>query len=76
MSYELKPQNIVSINPVRFETDGDTVTGLKIEAEVNYGSMGISHTINLWEHMGTAQRQRAQRLYDELKGAVESIVME
>jgi len=68
-------QNVVSVNPLHFETKGDVVTGLIVSCEVNYGELGMTHQLDIWGDLTPAQREIAQNVYDFVEGKVKSIIL-
>ena len=68
-------QNVVSVNPLRFEKKGDVVTGVIVNCEVNYGEIGMTHQLDLWGDLTPEQRERAQGVYDFIKEKVEEIIL-
>jgi len=75
MAKTLVAQNVVGINPLTFVREGDTVVGLKCQADVNYGEMGCSHEIDVWPLMTASQRTQAQVVYNFLHAKVTQLIM-
>lgn len=69
-------QNVVSVNPLRFLLEDDEVVGIVVDCEVNYGELGMTHQIDIWDELTADQQYRAQQVYDFIKNKVEQIIME
>lgn len=68
-------KEVTSVNPLQFETKGGVVTGLICNCEVNYGELGMTHQIDLWGDLTAAQREKAQVVYNFVRGKVLDIIM-
>lgn len=56
----------MSINPLQFKVKEGNVIGLTMNVDVNYGEMGISHQVELWDELPDGYKDRAQSIYDAL----------
>jgi len=69
-------QNVVSVNPLRFVSENGEVVGVIVDCAVNYGELGMSHQVDIWDDLTDAQKERAQEVYNFIKNKVEAIIME
>lgn len=76
MPYQFTAQNITHCNPLTFVREGDVVVGLICRIDVNYGTLGLTHEVDVWNDLTDEQKQRAQQVYNFLKAKVEQIVLE
>ncbi len=76
MPYQFTAKNIESISSLTFVTEGAVVKGLTCQVNVNYGSMGMSHQIDLWPVMTPAQQIVSQNLYNVIMKKVAKLVMD
>ncbi len=64
-------QNIVSCNPLHWVWKDGELVGLMVNVEVNYGEMGMSHQVDIFEDLTDAQKLKAKQVYQFIKGKVE-----
>ena len=69
-------QSVTSVNPLRFETKGDVVTGVIVSFDVNYGELGMTHQLDIWGYLTPAQRNKAEEVYNFIQHLVEGIILE
>ena len=51
-----------------FSVDNDgKITAINVGAEVNYGSMGMTESLDIWSLLDTTQKERIQSIYDKVK---------
>jgi hypothetical protein len=77
MPKTLTAQNIASIGEVRFEVDEDgNLTKLEVTCEVNYGSMGMTETLDILPHLKSPDEiGKAEALYKAIKRELEEIYL-
>lgn len=75
MPKTLIAQSVQSVNPLRFESTSGVITGLIVNCEVNYGELGMTHQLDIWEDLTPAQKAKAQTIYDLVKSKVETIFL-
>jgi len=47
--------------------DAGKITAMVIKAEVNYGTMGMVESLDIWPVLNAAQKVKAQEVYDLVK---------
>jgi len=65
MPKTLVAKSIPGINPMHFEVKDGVVQRLLLNVNVNYGELGITHQIDLFDDFSDTQKARAQKLYDD-----------
>ena len=69
-------KNIASIGSIRFEVDeAGNPTRIEVICEVNYGTMGLTETIDLLPQLTTPQKATAKTFYSNLKSKLEAIIL-
>ena len=63
-------RNIVSVNPIQFVFKEGELVGLVVQAEVNYGEMAITHTLDIWEDLTETEQAKAKAVYNRIKSVV------
>lgn len=64
-------KNLVSVNPLAWVWKDGELVGLIVNVEVNYGEMGMTHQIDIWEDLTPQQKDKAKAVYLFIKGKVE-----
>jgi len=67
MPKQYNAQSIRGFNSGQFVRDGEAVIGFTIQVEVNYGSMNLTHMMDLWPYLNDAQKASIQALHDRIK---------
>ena len=76
MPKTLIAKNIANINSIRFEADETgNLTKIEVTYEVNYGTMGMTETIDLLPQLTTSQKAAAKAFYGNLKSKLEAIIL-
>ena len=76
MPKTLIAKNIANINSIRFEADETgNLTKIEVTYEVNYGTMGMTETIDLLPQLTTSQKAAAKAFYDNLKSKLKAIIL-
>lgn len=75
MPYQFTAQSVDHVNPLEFKREGETVTGLKVNVSVNYGTMGMVHQIDLWPSLTDTQKAQAQATYNFIRNRCVQIVL-
>jgi len=65
-------QTVSAINNIQFVHEAGVLTQLLCTAEVNYGEIGLTHQVDIFPDLLPAQIERAQAVYDFIKGKVEA----
>lgn len=65
-------KNVSSVNPLTWVLKGGELVGLIVSCEVNYGEMGFTHQVDIWEDLTQAQKVKAKDVYQFIKGKVET----
>jgi len=76
MPKQFTAQRIHSLSNFIFEIEGGNVIGLKIICEVNYGEIGLTELIDIWQDITPENRHIAQTLYELIKRKVEAIILD
>ncbi len=64
------------IQSINFITDSaGTLTGLNINASVEFGTFGQGMTINLWPLLSTSEKAYAQNFYNAAKAKVQGVIL-
>ena len=69
-------QNVVSVNPIQFVWKEGELVAIMVDCEVNYGEMGVSHQVDIFEDLTPEQKNRAKQVYQFIKGKVEKAFLE
>jgi len=64
-------KNLISVNPLQWVWKDGELVGLIVNCEVNYGEMGMSHQIDIWEDLTDPQKATAKAVYQFIKTKVE-----
>ena len=76
MAKTLIAKNIANIDSVRFEVDGaGNLTKIEVSCEVDYGTMGLSETIDLLPELTAMQKITAKAFYNNLKTKLEKVIL-
>jgi hypothetical protein len=77
MAKTFTAKNIASIGEVRFEVDkDDNLTKLEVTCEVNYGTFGMTETVNILPHLKSPDEVgKAEALYKAIKRELEKIYL-
>jgi len=73
-TFKLTPKNLGAILGLNFVTSADTVTGLIVGYEVNYGEMSLPFQLDIWAKLTATQKAHVQQLYDKLKANAASMI--
>jgi hypothetical protein len=76
MPKTLIARNVASISSVRFVAKDGLLTSVPCQIEVNYGSMGLSDSVDVWTTMNAAQKAQLQNVYDAIVNKVNHAVMD
>jgi len=75
MTFQFTAQEVTSWNPLQWVWKEGELVGLIVSCEVNYGTMGLSHQIDVWNTLTPAQQEGAKAVYEFLGAKVKSIVV-
>lgn len=64
MPKTLTAQNIRALNSIQFQVKDNAVTAMVCQAEVNFGTLGINQTIDLWPLLTPGQQTKIQDVYN------------
>ena len=76
MPKTLVAQNVASISSIRFVAEAGLVSGLVCQFEVNYGTQGLSDTLDIWLTLTAAQQNRIQEIYNAIVNKITHVVMD
>lgn len=76
MAKTFTAQNVISVNPLSWVWKDGELVGLMVNCEVNYGEMGMSHQVDIWEDLTQAQKDKAKAVYQFIKAKVETAFLE
>ncbi|MBA7618503.1 hypothetical protein ES703_25830 [subsurface metagenome] len=71
MPKQFTAQKVTNFNPMSFVFDGDDMIGFEVSVEVNYGSFGLTHQLNIWPMLNDAQKSMLFQLQTRLKVALD-----
>ena len=76
MPKTLIAQNIARIGGLTLGLDDQgKVNSFQVTCEVNYGSMGMTETLELWDKLSSAQRTQIQTVFNLMKSKLEAIIL-
>ena len=76
MAKTLIAKNIANISSIRFEADKTgNLTKIEVTCEVNYGTMGMTETIDLLPQITSSQKTAAKAFYGNLKSKLKAIIL-
>jgi len=77
MAKTLIAKNIANIGSIRFVADeAGNLTKIEVTCEVNYGTLGMTETIDLLPQLTTPQKKVAQNFYSNLKLKLEEVILD
>lgn len=76
MAKTLTAQDVVSVNPMTFIWREGEVVGLEVRCEVNYGEVGLTHTIDIWDDLTDDQKDKVRDIYERAREIVEGRYLE
>ena len=68
---QLTAQNIYNIHNIEIITEDRIVISLVVSCEVNYGTVGINETVNVFDTMDNTMKDTVQKLYEFITEDVE-----
>jgi len=68
---QLTAQNIHNIHNIEITTEDRIVISLVVSCEVNYGTVGINETVNVFDTMDNTMKDTVQKLYEFITEDVE-----
>ena len=76
MAKTLIAKNIANIGSIRFVADeAGNLTKIEVTCEVNYGTLGLTETVDLLPQLTSPQKATARTFYNNLKSRLEAIVL-
>ena len=76
MAKTFTAKNVISVNPIRFVWKEGELVAIMVSCEVNYGEMGMSHQVDIFEDLTQAQKDKAKAVYQFIKATVEKAFLE
>ena len=68
-------KSVTNINPIHFARTDGSITGLIVHCEVNFGTIGLDHDVDIWDELTPTQQQKAQAVFNFVKAKVEEIML-
>ena len=72
---ELKAKSIRGVNPLQWRFEGNTIVGLVVQTEVNFGEVGLNMPFDIWEDLNDAEKEMAGKVYNRIYQIIESKVL-
>lgn len=71
---KLTPKNIGRVLGMTFITNQDTVTGLTVGYEINYGTMSLPMQIDIWDKLTATEKNHTQAIYNKLLNVANGMI--
>jgi len=68
-------QSVQSVNPLRWIWKDGELAQLLVSCEVNYGTMGLNHEIDILPYLTPELQETAKHVYQFIRSKIEIIIL-